>query len=59
MTSRNVTMSLGLAWQKHSVAFSTCQVLFHTIYNEPVAGDRAYYALPSAFCVSGKVVVRY
>lgn len=31
--------------------FSACQVLFHTIYNEPVAGDRVHYALASAFCV--------
>ena len=34
--------------------FSACQVLFHTIYNEPVAGDRAHYALASAFCVCRK-----
>ena len=42
---------LGSARQEHSTVFSVCQVLFHTIYNEPVAGDRAYYALASAFCV--------
>ena len=54
MTSRNVTMSLGLAWQKHSVAFSTCQVLFHKFYREIIAEDRAYCALPSVFCVSGE-----
>ena len=40
--------------QEHSAAFSACQVLFHTIYNEPVAGDRAHYALASAFCVCRK-----
>ena len=34
--------------------FSACQVLFHTIYNEPVAGDKAHYALASAFCVCRK-----
>ena len=40
---------LGSARQEHSAVFSACQVLFHTIYNEPVAGDRAHYALASAF----------
>ena len=38
----------------YSAVFSACQVLFHTIYNEPVAGDRAHYALASAFCVCRK-----
>ena len=42
------------ARQEHSAVFSACQVLFHTIYNEPVAGDRAHYALASAFCVCRK-----
>ena len=37
--------------QEHSAVFSACQVLFHTIYNEPVAGDRAHYALASAFAL--------
>ena len=45
---------LGSARQEHSAVFSACQVLFHTIYNEPVAGDRVHYALASAFCVRGK-----
>lgn len=45
---------LGSAGQEHSAVFSACQVLFHTIYNEPVAGDRAHYALASAFCVCRK-----
>ena len=40
---------LGSARQEHSAVFSACQVLFRTIYNEPVAGDRAHYALASAF----------
>ena len=44
----------GTAGQEHSAVFSVCQVLFHTIYNEPVAGDRAHYALASAFCVCRK-----
>ena len=44
----------GTAGQEHSAVFSACQVLFHTIYNEPVAGDRAHYALASAFCVCRK-----
>ena len=45
---------LGSARQEHSAVFSACQVLFHTIYNEPIAGDRAHYALASAFCVCRK-----
>ena len=42
---------LGSARQEHSAVFSVCQVLFHTIYNEPVAEDMEHYALSSAFCV--------
>lgn len=57
MANGNVPIIIGLARQEHSVVFSACQVLFHTIYNKPVAGDRAYYALASAFCVCGKMVV--
>lgn len=57
MANKNVPIIIGLARQEHSVVFSACQVLFHTIYNEPVAGDRAHYALASAFCVCGKMVV--
>ena len=34
--------------------FSACQVLFHPIYNVSVAGDKAHYALASAFCVCRK-----
>ena len=45
---------LGLARQEHNAVFSAYQALFHTIYNEPVAGDRAHYALASAFCVCRK-----
>ena len=40
--------------QEHSAVFSVCQVLFHTIYNEPVAEDMEHYALSSAFCVCWK-----
>ena len=29
---------VGSVRQEHSAVFSACQVLFHTIYNEPVAG---------------------
>ena len=59
MANRNATAIIGsyrlaLARQEHSAVFSACQVLFHTIYNEPVAGDRAHYALTSAFCVCRK-----
>ena len=44
---------LGSARQEHSAVYSACQVLFHTIYNEPVAGDRVHCALASAFfCLS-------
>ena len=42
------------ALQEHSAVFSACQVLFHTIYNEPVAEARAHCALASAFCVCRK-----
>ena len=45
---------LGLAWQEHSAVFSACQVLFHKIYNESIAEDRAHCALASAFCVCRK-----
>ena len=54
MANGNATTIVGSARQEHSAVFSACQVLFHTIYNEPVAGDRAYYALASAFCVCRK-----
>ena len=64
MTNRNATIivdstrldstRLDSTRQEHSTVFSVCQVLFHTIYNEPVAGDRAHYALASAFCVCRK-----
>lgn len=50
----NGSARLGSARQEHSAVFSACQVLYHTIYNEPVAGDRAHYALASAFCVCRK-----
>lgn len=54
MTNGNATIIVGSARQEYSAVFSACQVLFYTIYNEPVAGDRAHYALASAFCVCGK-----
>lgn len=54
MANGNATIIVGSDGQEHSAVFSVCQVLFHTIYNEPVAGDRAYYALASAFCVYRK-----
>ena len=49
MANGNATIIVGSDGQEHSAVFSACQVLFHTIYNEPVAGDRAHYALASAF----------
>ena len=54
MANENATIIVGWAGLEHSAVFSACQVLFHTIYNEPIAGDRAYYALASAFCVCRK-----
>ena len=54
MANGNATIIVGPARQEHSAVFSACQVLFHTINNEPDAGDRAYYALASAFCVCRK-----
>ena len=57
MANGNATIIVGWAGQEHSAVFSVCQVLFHTIYNELIAGDRAHYALASAFCVCGKMVV--
>lgn len=57
MANGNAPIIIGSARQEHGAVFSAGQVLFHTIYNEPVAGDRAHYALASAFCVCGKMVV--
>ena len=57
MANGNATIIVGWAGLEHSAVFSACQVLFHTIYNEPVAGDRAHYALASAFAFAGRVVV--
>lgn len=54
MANGNATIIVSWAGLEHSAVFSACQVLFHTIYNEPVAGDRAHYALASAFCVCRK-----
>ena len=54
MANGNATIIVSWAGLEHSAVFSACQVLFHTIYNEPIAGDRAHYALASAFCVCRK-----
>ena len=54
MANGNATLIVGWAGLEHSAVFSACQVLFHTIYNEPIAGDRAHYALASAFCACRK-----
>ena len=43
MVNGNAQIIVGSARQEHSAVFSARQVLFHTIYNEPVAGDRAHY----------------
>ena len=49
MANGNAAIVVGSTRQERSAVFSACQVLFHTIYNEPVAGDRVHYALASAF----------
>lgn len=54
MANGNATIIVSWAGLEHSAVFSACQVLFHTIYNKPIAGDRAHYALASAFCVCRK-----
>ena len=54
MANGNTTIIVGSDRQEHSAAFSGCQVLFHTIYNEPVAGDRAHYVLALVFSVYRK-----
>ena len=56
MLNGSATLVVGSArlGSAYSAVFSACQVLFHTIYNKPVAGDRAYYALASFFCVYRK-----
>ena len=57
MANRNATIIVSSDRQERSAVFSACRVLFHTIYNEPVAGDRAHYALASAFAFAGRMVV--
>ena len=56
MANGNATIIVGSPRLGRNIApfFPACQVLFHTIYNEPVAGDRAYYALASVFWVYRK-----
>ena len=54
MANGNAIIIVSSARQEHSAVFSACQVLFHTICNESVAGDRVHYALDSAFCVCRK-----
>ena len=54
MANGNAIIIVSSARQEHSAVFSACQVLFHTICNESVAGDRVHYVLASAFCVCRK-----
>lgn len=54
MANGNATIIVGWAGLEHSAVFSACQVLFHKIYNESIAEDRAHCALASAFCVCRK-----
>ena len=51
MANGNAIIIVSSARQEHSAVFLACQVLFHTINNESVAGDSAHYSLDSAFCV--------
>ena len=39
MANKNTTIAFGSARKEHSAVFLVCQVLFHRIYNEPVAGE--------------------
>ncbi|HAR88939.1 MAG TPA: hypothetical protein DDY36_05095 [Ruminococcaceae bacterium] len=54
---RNATIIVGSARKEHSAVFSAYQVLFHTIYNGPIAGDRAHYAWLRLFAFAGRMVV--
>lgn len=49
MANGNATIIVGWAGLEHSAVFSACQVLFHTIYNEPIAGDRGALCLGFGF----------
>lgn len=57
MANGNATIIVGSARQENSAVFSACQVLFHTIYNEPVAGDRRIMPWLRLFAFAGRRVV--
>ena len=57
MANGNAIIIVSSARQEHSAVFSACQVLFHTIYNEPVAGDRLIVPWLLLLTITGKVVV--
>ena len=56
MTNGNGTIIVGSAWLGRSITpfFQRIKPYFIQFYNEPFAGDRAHYALASAFCVCRK-----
>ena len=57
MANGNTTIIVGSDRQEHSAAFSACQVLFHTIYNEPVAGTGRIMPWLRLFALVGRMVV--
>ena len=56
MANRNATIIVGSPRLGRNIApfFQRVKSYFIQFYNEPVAGDRAHYALASAFCVCRK-----
>ena len=56
MANRNATAIIDSPWLGRSIApfFQRVKSYFIQYNNEPDAGDRAYYALASAFCVCRK-----
>ena len=57
MANGNATIIVGSARQEHSAVFSACQVLFHTIYNEPVAETGRIMPWLRLFAFAGRMVV--
>ena len=57
MANGNATIIVGWAGLEHSAVFSACQVLFHTIYNEPVAGTGRIMPWLRLFAFAGRMVV--
>ncbi len=57
MANGNATIIVGSDGQEHSAVFSVCQVLFHTIYNEPVAETGHIMPWLRLFAFAGRMVV--